>query len=82
VILLQVKLTKLKLQVLKSDFQRKKEDTNTDKLAINWQNFARVRLQLKFAFLLALYHDDDKKVMYAYLALFVNYIYFFIRTIL
>jgi len=22
---------------------------NTDKLAINWQNFARVRLQLKFA---------------------------------
>jgi len=23
---------------------------NTDKLAINWQNFARVRLQLKFAF--------------------------------
>jgi len=22
---------------------------NTDKVAINWQNFARVRLQLKFA---------------------------------
>jgi len=22
---------------------------NTDKLAINWQNFARVQLQLKFA---------------------------------
>jgi len=25
---------------------------NTDKFAINWQNFARVRLQLKFAFIL------------------------------
>jgi len=25
---------------------------NTDKLAINWQNFARVRLQLKFAFII------------------------------
>jgi len=24
---------------------------NTDKLAINWQNFARARLQLKFAFI-------------------------------
>jgi len=24
----------------------------TDKLAINWQNFARVRLQLKFAFII------------------------------
>jgi len=24
---------------------------NTDKLAINWQNFARVRLQLKYAFI-------------------------------
>jgi len=39
---------KTKLEVLKFDFQRKK-DMNTDKLAINWQNFARVRLQLKFA---------------------------------
>jgi len=28
---------------------------NTDKLAINWQNFARVRLQLKFAFIIRLY---------------------------
>jgi len=25
---------------------------NTDKLAFNWQNFARVRLQLKFAFII------------------------------
>jgi len=25
---------------------------NTDELAINWQNFARVRLQLKFAFII------------------------------
>jgi len=25
---------------------------NTDKLAINWQNFAQVRLQLKFAFII------------------------------
>jgi len=25
---------------------------NTDKLAINWQNFAWVRLQLKFAFII------------------------------
>jgi len=25
---------------------------NTNKLAINWQNFARVRLQLKFAFII------------------------------
>jgi len=40
VIMLQLKLTKLKLEILKSDFQRKNEDMNTDKLAINWQNFA------------------------------------------
>jgi len=25
---------------------------NTDKLAINWQNFARVQIQLKFAFII------------------------------
>jgi len=25
---------------------------NIDKLSINWQNFARVRLQLKFAFMI------------------------------
>jgi len=35
VILLQLKLTKLKLEILKSDFQRKKERYNTDKLAVN-----------------------------------------------
>jgi len=27
----------------------------TDKLAINWQNFARVRIQLKFAFIIRLF---------------------------
>jgi len=27
---------------------------NTDIIAINWQNFARVRLQLKFAFIIRL----------------------------
>jgi len=42
VILLQLKLAKLKLEIVKSDFQRKKKDLNTDKLAINWKNFARV----------------------------------------
>jgi len=47
-------MIKLKLEVLKSDFQRKK-DTNTDKLAINWQNFVQVRLQLKFAFIIRPY---------------------------
>jgi len=54
VILLQLKLTKLKLDVLKSDLQQKKKvkNTSTDKLAINWQNCARVRLQLKFAFII------------------------------
>jgi len=51
VILLQLKLTKLELEVLKFDFQRKK-DINTDKLAINWKNFAQVRLQLKLAFVI------------------------------
>jgi len=30
------------------------KDMNTDKLAINWQNLARVRLQLKFAFIIGL----------------------------
>jgi len=52
VILLQPKLTKLKLENLKSDFYRKKKDMNMDKLTINWQNFAQVRLQLKFAFMI------------------------------
>jgi len=27
---------------------------NTDKFPINWQNFAQVRLQLKFAFIIRL----------------------------
>jgi len=31
-------------------FKAKKKEMNTDKLVINWQNFARVRLQVKFAF--------------------------------
>jgi len=36
-------------------FSAKKKDANTDKLTINWQNFARVRLQLKFAFVIRPY---------------------------
>jgi len=36
-------------EVLKSNFQCKKEGY---KLASNWQNFARVRLQLKFAYII------------------------------
>jgi len=52
VILLHLNLTKLKLEVLKSDFQRKNKDMNTNKLTINWKNFARVRLQLKVAFII------------------------------
>jgi len=48
---LQLKQTKLKLEVLKFDFQPKKERyMNTGKLAIKWQNFAQIRLQLKFTF--------------------------------
>jgi len=31
-------------------FNTKKKYKNTEKLAINWQNFARVRPQLKSAF--------------------------------
>jgi len=50
-ILFQLKLTKLKLEVFKTDFQRKKKYMNTVKLAINRQNFARVRLRLKFVLL-------------------------------
>jgi len=37
VILLQIKLTKLEF------FSAKKKDMNTDKPAINWQNFVKVR---------------------------------------
>jgi len=43
VILLQLKLSKVKLEVFKSDFHLKK-DMITNKLAICWQSFARVRL--------------------------------------
>jgi len=50
--ILQLKQTKLKLEVLKYDYQRKKKGINIDKVVINWQNFARVRLQLKFAFII------------------------------
>jgi len=52
VILLQRKLTKLKLEVLSLIFGAKKKYMNTDKLAINWQSFAQVRLQLKFTFII------------------------------
>jgi len=51
VILLQLNLTKLKLEVLKSNFYRKKKDMNTNKLALNWQNVTQVQLQLKFVFI-------------------------------
>jgi len=37
---------------LSPTFSTKKKDKNTDKLAINWQNFAGVRLKLKFAFII------------------------------
>jgi len=50
-ILLQLKLTELKLELLSLTFSAEKKGTNTDRLAINWQNFTRVRLQLKFAFI-------------------------------
>jgi len=40
------------LKFLSLTFSAKKKDTNTNKLAINWQNFARVRLQLKCAFII------------------------------
>jgi len=36
-------------------FSAKNKDMNTNKLAIYWQNFARVRLQLKFAFIIRPY---------------------------
>jgi len=41
-ILLQHKLTKLKLEVRNLTFSAKNKDMHTEKLAINWQNFARV----------------------------------------
>jgi len=39
VIPLQLKQTKLKLEVPSLTFSAKKKAMNTDKLAINWQNF-------------------------------------------
>jgi len=51
--MLQLKLTKLMLKVLKSDFSTKKKlYIYSVKLAINWQIFSQVRLQLKFAFII------------------------------
>jgi len=38
-----------------------------DKLAINWQNFVRVRLQLKFAFIIWSYISTMQEVNIAYL---------------
>jgi len=46
--LLQLKLTNLSSRHTSPTFRAKKKDMNTDKLAINWQNFAQVRLRLKF----------------------------------
>jgi len=41
------------LRSLSLTFSTKRKDMNiTSKLAINWQNFARIRLQLKFAFII------------------------------
>jgi len=36
---------------------------NTDKLAINWQNFAQVQLQLRFAFIIRPLNANMEKVM-------------------
>jgi len=40
------------LRFLSLTFSAEKKGTNTDRLAINWQYFARVRHQLKFAFII------------------------------
>jgi len=45
------------LQVLEFEFVRLSWGRTTDKYAINWQNFAQVELQLKFAFRIRLYLD-------------------------
>jgi len=47
-----IKLTKLKLEALSLIVSTKRKEMNTDQLAINWQNFTRVWLQLEFAFIL------------------------------
>jgi len=49
---IQLKLTKLKLEVFKSDFQHEKKDMNIYEFAISWKNFARVRLQFRFALII------------------------------
>jgi len=41
---------KARLQVIKFEFCQINWSGTTDKLASNWQNFAQVKLQLKFAF--------------------------------
>jgi len=51
VILLQLKQLKTWGRLT---FSTKNKGLNTDKLTINWQNFARIRLQLKFAFIIRL----------------------------
>jgi len=40
------------LRSLSLTFSAKKKNMNTDELAINWKNFDRVQLQLKFAFII------------------------------
>jgi len=44
-LILQLKQTKIKLEVLKSGFQRNKNDMNTDKLALNRQSHIQARPQ-------------------------------------
>jgi len=46
------------------------KDMNTEKLVINWQNFARVRLQLKFAFILQRWWYNDSVLSVAKLRFF------------
>jgi len=52
VILLQLSCQNSNLRSLSLTFSEKKKYMNTDKLAINWQSFAQVRLQLKFALII------------------------------
>jgi len=49
------------LRSLKLTFSTKKKDFNTNKFAINWQNLARVQLQLKFAFILPPLENAENK---------------------
>jgi len=48
-IVFHLKLRILKLRSLSLTYSEKKKDVYTDKLANNWQIFARDRFQLKFA---------------------------------